>query len=330
MPLPTGVAGRRSLSFVAIAATTAIVAAAAGCGTTKAPAGDPPGPEKTSITVAAVPGEGAAGLYIAQDQGLFAKAGLHVTIKTVTTSDAVIPDMKAGSVDVASGQYTSYILADAKGLARMRILAAGYSLGTHVQEIMVAPHSKISSVAGLKGATIAVNAPDSETTDLLYSVLAPYGISPSEVHVIPFPFPLMPAMLAQGKVGAIYEIEPYLTEAAEQHGDEELTDIDTGPVGSFPISGYGVLASWAAKYPHTAAAFARAIQQANAIAATNPSALQKALITALHLNPDVTSVMATGSFPTATRPEQLQRVANLMLRYGQLSQPFNVNTITGP
>jgi hypothetical protein len=51
---------------------------------------------------------------------------------------------------------------------------------------------------------------------------------------------------------------------------------------------------------------------------------------ALHLNPDVTSTMATGSFPTATHPEQLQRVANLMLRYGQLSQPFKVNTITGP
>ena len=91
-----------------------------------------------------------------------------------------------------------------------------------------------------------------------------------------------------------------------------------------------MLASWAAKYPHTAAAFANAIQQANTIAATSPTALQRALTVALHLNPDVTSTMATGSFPTATHPEQLQRVANLMLRYGQLSQPFKVNTITGP
>jgi NitT/TauT family transport system substrate-binding protein len=329
MPLLAGVVGRRSLSFIAIAATSAIAAAVAGCGSTKAPTGDPAGPEKTNITIAAVPGEGAAGLYIAQEQGLFAKAGLHVTIKTVTTSDTVIPSMKAGAVDVASGQYTSYILADAKGLARMRILAAGYSLGARVQEVMVAPHSKIRSVSGLKGATIAVNALNGVTTDLLYSVLAPYGLKPSDVHVLAFPFPLMPAMLAQGKVSAIYEIEPYLTEAAEQHGDEELTDINSGPVGSFPISGYGALASWVAKYPRTATAFTRAIQQANAIAATNPAALQKALITALHLSPDITNVMATGTFPTATRPAQLQRVANLMLRYGQLSQPFNVTTITG-
>jgi NitT/TauT family transport system substrate-binding protein len=330
MPLPTRVIGRRFRPFIAVAAMTAVAAASAGCGSTRASVAGSAGPEKRDLVVAAVPGEGAAGLYIAQDQGLFAKVGLHVTIKTVTTSDAVIPDMRAGAVDVASGQYTSYIAADAKGVARMRIIAAGYSLGSHVQEIMVSQRSKIRSVVGLKGATIAVNALNSETTDLLYSALAPYGVTPAEVHVVPFPFPEMPGVLAAGRVSAIYEIEPYLTEAAEQQGDEELTDIDSGSVQGFPISGFGVLASWAAKYPHTAAAFANAIQQANTIAATSPTALQRALTVALHLNPDVTSTMATGSFPTATHPEQLQRVANLMLRYGQLSQPFNVNTITGP
>ncbi len=65
--------------------------------------------------VAAVAAEGAAGLYIAADDGLFAKAGLHVTIQTVTSSSTVIPAMLHGSVDVASGQYTSYIAADAAG-----------------------------------------------------------------------------------------------------------------------------------------------------------------------------------------------------------------------
>ena len=48
------------------------------------------GPEKRDIVVAAVAGEGAGGLYIAQDEGLFAKAGLHVTIQTVTSSSTVI------------------------------------------------------------------------------------------------------------------------------------------------------------------------------------------------------------------------------------------------
>jgi hypothetical protein len=43
----------------------------------------------------------------------------------------------------------------------------------------------------------------------------------------------------------------------------------------------------------------------------------------------VTGVMATGIFPTSVNPVQLQRVANLMLQYGQLSKPFKVRPIIG-
>jgi ABC-type nitrate/sulfonate/bicarbonate transport system substrate-binding protein len=68
--------------------------------------------EKTNLVVDAVPGEGAAGLFIAEEDGLFARAGLHVKIVPVESSSTstVLPDMEAGKVDVASGQYTSYIL----------------------------------------------------------------------------------------------------------------------------------------------------------------------------------------------------------------------------
>ena len=66
------------------------------------------------------------------------------------------------------------------------------------------------------------------------------------------------------------------------------------------------------------------------IAATSPSKLERALSTALDLNPNVGDVMATGAFPTATNAAQLQRVANLMLRYGQLRRSFSVRSITGP
>jgi NitT/TauT family transport system substrate-binding protein len=307
----------------------AAAAATAGCGTRVA-AANPPGPEKRDLVVATVPSEGAAGLYIAEEQGLFAQAGLHVTIETVTSSSTVIPAMLHGSIDVAVGQYTSYIEADAIGIAQMRILAAGYSLGARTQEVMVGPHSKITTIARLKDATIAVNAVDSETTDLLYSVLAGYGITPNHVHVTAVPFPEMAVALAQGRVDAIYAVEPYVTEASEQHGDVDLADLDTGPNQSFPIAGYGALASWAEKYPHTAAAFVRAIEQGNRIAASSPASLQRAMITALHLKPDVADLMAAGTFPTDTRVAQLQRVADLMLRYGQLSHPFSVRSITGP
>jgi NitT/TauT family transport system substrate-binding protein len=328
--LASGIPGGSRRRVIAAAAATAAVLAVAACGSNSSGAATArTGPEKKDIVVAAVPAEGAAGLYIAADDGLFAKAGLHVTIQTVTSSSTVIPAMLHGTVDVASGQYTSYIAADASGAARMKIVAAGYSLGSHVQEIVVGPHSTITSLAGLKGKTVAVNAPNGETTDLLYSALAPFGVTPAQVHVTVLPFPAMAAAVATGHVDAAYLVEPYITEGVKQFGIRELADIDSGASQLMPISGYAVLSSWAAKYPRTAAAFAKAIEEGNQLAGTNLADLQNALQAQLHLSPTITGVMATGTFPTNASSVQLQRVADLMLKYGQLTKPFAIQQIIG-
>jgi len=158
---------------------------------------------------------------------------------------------------------------------------------------------------------------------LFFDVLARW------VFVWPIGF-VLPAALAAGRVNAIYEVEPYVSEAAERYGDNDLADIDSGASANFPINGYGALASWAARYPRTARAFTDAIEQSNRIAATDPAVLQRTLEKQLHLSANVVDVMATGAFPIDLDPVQIQRDADLMLRYGQLSSPFNVKQITGP
>ena len=69
--------------------------------------------EKTHLTVAAVPAEGAAGLYLAEERGLFTQQGLHVTIVTTASAGAVIPQLLHGSVDIDSGQWVTAIAAQA-------------------------------------------------------------------------------------------------------------------------------------------------------------------------------------------------------------------------
>jgi len=261
--------------------------------------------------------------------GLFTRAGLHLTIKPVVSAGAVIPAMLHGRVDVAGGAYVSYIAADAAGTAKMRILAAGFALGPHVNEIIALPKAHIQSPAELKGKTIAINQLGSVGNDLTYRALAPYGITPAQVHLVAMPFPAMPAALAAGKIDAAYETEPFVTEAVRKYGALAVADMDSGAAQDFPLTGYAAIASWAARYPRTVAAFTRAIEQGNAIAATNLAVLQHVLSTSLHLSPDITGVMATGTFPTSASPAQIQRAADLMLQYGQLREPFSVKSLMG-
>jgi NitT/TauT family transport system substrate-binding protein len=318
---------RRVLAAVTVAGFAVTVAACGGRG--PGSAARPAGPEKPDLVVAVVPAEANAGLYIAQARGLFTKVGLHVTIKPVVSAAAVIPSMLRGTVDVDGGGYVSYIAASAAGTTRMRILAAGFALGPHVNEIITTARAPIPTVGDLKGKTIAVNQLGGVGADLVYSALASYGISPAQVHLVAMAFPKMPAELAAGKIAAAYETEPFVTEAVKRYGFQELADMDSGSTEDFPLTGYAALASWVSRYPRTAAAFTTAVEQGNAIASTNLAVLQHVLAGDLRLSPSIAGVMATGTFPTSANPVQIQRAADLMLQYGQLKQRFEVRPLVG-
>jgi NitT/TauT family transport system substrate-binding protein len=286
------------------------------------------GLEKTHLTVAAVPAEGAAGLYIAAERGLFARQGLHVTIVPTTSAGAVIPQLLHGSVDIDSGQWSTAIAAQAAGAGAFRALADGFALGPHVQEIVTLPGSGITAAAQLRGRTIAVNALNSITTDLASAALSRYGVSAAQVHYVAIPFPAMAAALSAHRVAAAYLVEPYITSAEQTLGATPLLDVCAGSSDSFPISGYVVTRQWYQRYPKTAAAFARALQQGNTLAATSPTALHQAVSQALHVAPKISDVISAGTFPTVVSADQLQRVADLMLQFGQLKKHFNVTALT--
>jgi NitT/TauT family transport system substrate-binding protein len=314
---------RRCLAVIAAAGATVAVTA---CGST-AKAGGPAGVEKRDLVIGAVPAVGSAGVYIAQERGLFARQGLHVTIKPITDPVTAIPALLHGSMDAVFGQWTSYIAAAAAGVP-LHAIANGQALGPHSHEILVLPHSGITSPAQLKGKTIGVQALSGLDVMLVSSLLAEYGIRPSQVHFVVVPFPEMGAALAAHRVDAVEPAEPFVTLLEAKLGAEGLADMNEGPVQALPVAGYAVTDQWLARYPKTAAALARALDEAQKIASTNRPAVQRAVVADTHVTPEIAAVMALGIFPPAVDTAQLQRVADLMYRDGQLKNPFNVTKLT--
>jgi NitT/TauT family transport system substrate-binding protein len=286
--------------------------------------------EQPDVVVGAVPAESAAALYIAQERGIFAAHGLHVTIKTIASTNDVIPDMLHGSIDVASGQFPGFIAAQAAGLGPFHVLASGLSLGPGVNEILAMPSSGIADTAGLRGATIGVNSLAGDGPLLVYSLLAANGIKPDQVHLRELPFPAMGAGLAVHQIGAAYCTEPYCTEIEQKYGARAVADADQGEAKGLPIAGYTVTAAWMHRYSRTAAAFSASISAASLVAETNLTALQHALVVSLHISPQIADVIADGDFPTALVPADLQEVADLMLQFGELRRYFNVTVLTNP
>src|ERR1700722_13905293 len=65
----------------------------------------PTGLEKTNLVVAAVPAMDSAGLYIAQQRGLFAAQGLRVTILPARSGETTIAGQLSNKFDVTVGNY---------------------------------------------------------------------------------------------------------------------------------------------------------------------------------------------------------------------------------
>jgi NitT/TauT family transport system substrate-binding protein len=238
-------------------AVIGLVALTAGCTSSPGPSSQPGRPEKTSIVVGAVPAADSAGLYIAQQRGFFAAAGLHVKIVNIVSAEDAITTQISGGFDVTLGNYVSYIEADAEQHAGLRIIAEGSVMQPANQEIVTLPGSRITTLAGLRGATLAVNVRNNIGTILIGSALNSIGLPLRDVKLVPIPFPLMTAALKDHQVAAAWLPEPFLSSAEQQIGARDICDLDEGGTAGFPIVGYAVTRAWEQKFPRTAAAFAR-------------------------------------------------------------------------
>lgn len=308
----------------------ALTLAAAACSSSSGSSGasGSSGLEKTNLIVGAVPAETSTALYVAQERGIFAAHGLHVKIETIVSTDDVVPDLLHGSLDVASGQVTTFISAQAAGLGPFRVLASGLEMGPGVDEMVALKSSGIKNGAGLAGTSVAENAATGNGVLLTDALLTVYNVKLTDVTLKVIPFASMAAALAAHRVDAAYCSEPYCTQMRQDLGAVVVGDLDQGQASGLLIGGYTVTDSWLKKYPRTAAAFAAAINEASKVADANLAVARHADMVNLHLKPQVAAVMATGTFPTSVDPVKLQQVADLMLRYGELKKNFKAASLT--
>ena len=133
----------------------------------------------------------------------------------------------------------------------------------------------------------------------------------------------MPGHLQQGEWDAAFLAEPYVTKAEEDYGEHELADLDQGAMVNFPIDGYVATQAWVKKHPKTAAAFVQAIEEGQALAESNPNAVQAAMAVSDQLTPVVTAVMALPDFPIGpVDGKRIQRTADAMLQFGMLGPQY--------
>jgi NitT/TauT family transport system substrate-binding protein len=310
----------RVKALLVTAVTLALAAGCSGSGSEQSASGV----EKPDLNVAVVPALDSAGFFVPLYQGLFKAEGLNVHFVPATSSETVIAGQAKGSYDITGGNYVSYIQAQEQGEADLKIFAEGSVMEPGAQGIYTMPNSPVKDLADLQGRSIAINASKNILYLLAASVLAEHGVSPSRVHFTNVPFPGMTGALKSGTVSAALMPEPFASGGEEASGIGPLVDLNQGATTSFPVEGYVVTKQWAEKYPHTLAAFYKALEEGQQIADTSRVAVEQAMTdipAPFGVSKQTAAVLALDSYPVSNGPVgtvdkvRLQRVVDVMQQF---------------
>jgi NitT/TauT family transport system substrate-binding protein len=328
---------RLFLRAIILASVGIIVIFTAGCGSPGTVV-QLSGLEKTTLTVGAVPVADEAGLYIAQDQGLFRDQGLDVKIDSIISSAVATQGQNDGTYDITAGNSVSYIQDQVTRQSNLEIVAEGSLMQPNNQALYTLPGSSLTGITDLAHARIGVNAVNNIGTLLISSVLEEHGVSLSDVKFVPVKtgFPGMAEALQQHLIDVAWLPEPFGSADAMKFGLQEVADLDQGATTSFPVGWYVVTKAWAKKYPRTLEAFLVALRQGQEIADTDRSAVEQAmesLPAPYNVAPGIAAVMSLENYPLSTAPDidlsRVQRVADAMFQFHMLSQPFHVSAMLG-
>jgi NitT/TauT family transport system substrate-binding protein len=283
-------------------------------------------PELTNVKVGILSASDDAPVLIAIKNGFFKQQGLNVSYTIMPSTNSSTALLQSHTVQFAIMNYVGMFQQEkAFPSLNLRIIADNVQTSPGLFDFMVAKNSKIKSLADLKGKKLSVpSAGVFSFPQLSLDVLGkPYGVNAESVTDVAIPFPAAPAALASGKVDAAFTTEPFITLMEQTTGAKVLLDMLSGPLAGFPVSAWGTSEYYTKNDPKTVAAFARAIQEATRLAASNPQVVRQVLPDFIKgMKPALASVIVLPTFNTSLSLARMQRVANAMESQGQLPASF--------
>ncbi|MFC9249939.1 ABC transporter substrate-binding protein [Amycolatopsis thailandensis] len=306
---------------VRVAAGAALLAVTAGCGLL---GGDEPAPGPgIPVKVAALALADVAPLHIAIDHGLFAQRGIAVTLVPAASGQDAITKLQSGDADIAYAGDIAAVNAVDGGLP-LKIVAEAAVAGERTMRVLTRQDGPVQSVRDLAGKKLGRNAEGGVSDTLTKSLMTDHGADPNSVTWANLEFGRMAAAVKAGDIEAALFPEPFAT-AAEKQGLRPIADPATGSAQNFPIGLYGTTDTFATNNPAAIAGFQLAMRDAAAAAMANRKLVEDTAVKHLKgIDADTAALMALPVYRSDPIITELQRVPDLMRRYGVIDRPIQM------
>src|SRR6266853_6129497 len=196
-------------------------------------------------------------MYVAMEQGIFAKHGLDVQLTALQAGPRVIEGMSAGDLDIGIANVVSVVTAHARGVPVVSITGGAMEVPEQkTRALLVAVNSPIKTANDLIGKKVAVNGLKNIEHMKLRQYLELNHVPVEKVDVVESPFPQMEGVLRSGAIDAGMAIEPYLS-LALKHGTVRVLARPYVETSSRTfVASYVTMQKWLDAHQSTAHAFA--------------------------------------------------------------------------
>jgi NitT/TauT family transport system substrate-binding protein len=267
---------------------------------------------QTRMTLAHTAVANYIGAFVAQEEGIFKKHGLEVTLQQVA-GGVLIQGLQGGSVQIATVTPTAMMLAVDGGLDIVAV--AGCSVSEQNDQtagFLIGTASGVATPKDLIGKKIGVPSIGGYLYVMARQWLANQGVDPNLVNFVEVNFPQASDLLKSGAIQAAALSDPFLQRAVQSGA--------AVPLGYFaamlPPRTAGVLYAatrqWTDANPDAVKAFRAAIAEAVDFAEKNPAAARADFAKYVKLPPDVLASIAMPHLSAVVSEEQVRFWADTM------------------
>jgi NitT/TauT family transport system substrate-binding protein len=256
------------------------------------------------------------------EKGFFKQRELDVEVTPSQGGATVVPAVVSGDSDIAGSNLVSVLLAQGKDIP-VKIVAPGtFVRGERSQDfsaILVAGDSDIRSPQDLEGKTLAVNTLKNIAEVAAKASLAKQGVDVSKIELAEVDFPDMNGALAEGRVDAAFQIEPFVSLGVK----EGHRVIDRPYVGTKPglqIGCYFTSEQYLSENEDVVERFRQGVADTAAAIAEDPAAFREFLPEASEIPPPAAQKAILPAWKAENDAASLELTAELMQRYGVVEE----------
>jgi NitT/TauT family transport system substrate-binding protein len=280
-------------------------------------------PALTPLRIASTANDDVTSALYAIQQDMFRKAGLDVTLNTMTSGSAISAAVAGGALDIGRSSMLPLITARAHGIGFMLVAPSGlYQSTAPISAVVVPVNSTVRTAKDLEGKVVSCPALGDLDNIGLRNWIDANGANSKLVQYVEMPGSAVLAELASGRVVAGTLQNPFMAQALKSGSVRVLGYHITSIAPRLMQSAWFTLNPYLAKNAATVRAFTQVMQTASAYCNTHQAQTVELLASFTKMDPATIAGMARTAFATSLDPGLIQPLIDTAAKYKAIDQAF--------